>query len=77
MCDILYERALKITEATYGVDHPVAYYSRTFSKDEKNYSVTGQECLAVIKSVKHFPPYLYGTHFKVITGHSSLKWLII
>jgi hypothetical protein len=53
-------------------DHPIAYYSKTFSKAERNYSVSERECLAVIASIKHFRHYLYGTLFKVITDHSSL-----
>ena len=57
------------------LDHPIAYYSRTFSKAERNYSVSERECLSVIDSVKHFRHFLHGVHFKVITDHSSLRWL--
>jgi len=31
--------------------------------------------LAVIKSVKHFRPYLYGRPFRLKTDHASLIWL--
>jgi len=31
--------------------------------------------LAVIKSVKHFRPYLYGRKFRLRTDHASLIWL--
>ena len=58
-----------------GVDHPIAYASRVLNKHERNYSVTEKECLAVIFAVKQFRPYVYGTHFTVITDHSSLRWL--
>ncbi len=57
------------------VDHPIAYYSKTLSKAERNYSVTERECLAVLLAIKHFCPFLDGTHFTVVTNHSSLKWL--
>ena len=58
-----------------GVDHPVAYTSRILNKHEKNYSVTERECLAVLHAVKQFRHYIYGTHFTVVTDHSSLWWL--
>jgi len=38
----------------------VAYYSKSLSPTERNYCITRKELLAVIKSVKHFRPYLYG-----------------
>lgn len=57
------------------VDHPIAYYSITLSKAERNYSVTKLECLAVLLTIKQFRPFLYGTHFTVVANHSSLKWL--
>ncbi|CAB0027829.1 unnamed protein product [Trichogramma brassicae] len=42
---------------------------------ERNYSVTERECLAVLWAVQKFRPYVEGYHFKVISDHSSLKWL--
>lgn len=58
-----------------GKEHPVAYYSRTLSKNERNFSTTERELLAVVESVEHFKHYLEGSHFTVVTDHSSLKWL--
>lgn len=60
---------------TKGANHPIAYYSKLFNSAEQNYSVTERECLAVIWGVKHFRPFLYGTHFTIVTDHSSLRWL--
>lgn len=36
------------------VDRLISYYSKTLSKAERNYSVTEQEFLAVLLSIKHF-----------------------
>lgn len=57
-------------------EHPVAYYSRSLNKHEKNYGITEKELLAVLDSIYHFRGYIDGSKFTVVTDHSSLKWLI-
>ncbi|CAG7731162.1 unnamed protein product, partial [Allacma fusca] len=42
-----------------GEEHPIAYFSRSTSKSQKNYSPTDLEGLAIVEAVKHFRPYLY------------------
>ena len=58
-----------------GAEHPIAYYSRLFSKAERNYSTCERELLAVLESIKHFRGYLDGVKFTIITDHIALKWL--
>lgn len=53
----------------------VAYASRALSKQEKRYSTTKKELLAVVVFLKHFRHYLYGRKFLLRTDHSSLRWL--
>ena len=58
-----------------GVEHVVAYFSRTLSAPERNYCVTRRELLAVVDAVRHFHLYLYGSEFTIRSDHSALQWL--
>ncbi len=56
--------------------HPIAYASRALLPNEKNYSVTEQECLGVVWAVKQFWPYIYGHRCLVCMDHQALSWLM-
>ncbi|KAK9709956.1 RNase H-like domain found in reverse transcriptase [Popillia japonica] len=53
----------------------ICYLSRSLTKQERKFSTTERECLAVLWSIEKLRPYLEGTHFTVITDHWSLCWL--
>ena len=56
-----------------GKAHPVAYASRALSPQERNYSITELEMLAVVWAVSHFRAYLYGHDVVVFSDHSAVK----
>lgn len=58
-----------------GLDRPIAYFSRSFSKGELNKSTIEKELLAIYFAIKHFEPYLYGRKFCVKTDHRPLVHL--
>ena len=58
------------------IDHSVAFASRKLSTVEKNYNTTEREGLAMVYALQKFRHYLLGSHFKMFTDHSNLKYLV-
>jgi hypothetical protein len=46
------------------------------NKAQRNYGVTRQELLAIVRRLEHFQKYFYGQGFHLRTGHSTITWLI-
>ena len=59
-----------------GIDHPIAFASRKLSSIERNYTTTEREGLAMVYALQKFWHYLLGSHFKMFTDHSTLKYLV-
>lgn len=53
--------------------HPVAFYSRQTTPEEKHFHAYELETLAVICSLKKFRVYLFGQSFKIVTDCSALR----
>ncbi|GFO27412.1 Zinc finger protein [Plakobranchus ocellatus] len=58
-----------------GTLFPVAYASKKLTDRERKYSVTEREALAIVRGVKTFLLYLYGTVFILQTDHGALQFL--
>ena len=56
-------------------EHPVAFTSRKFLPQEKNYSVIAKECLAIVWALQVFHVYLFGQKFTIEIDHQPLSWL--
>lgn len=55
---------------------PIAFWSRSLNKHQRNYGVSESECLAVVEAIKVFRPYLYGNRFLLETDHKALTWIM-
>lgn len=53
----------------------LAYASRTLSEQERRYSATELECLAVVWGTKQFKSYLLGVPVVIESDHQALSWL--
>jgi len=53
----------------------ISYASRLMTAAEKNYCISAQECLAVVRAIDKFKHCLQGIRFTVITDHIALTWL--
>lgn len=61
---------LQKQQSTYWA--PIAYYSQSLNKAEKNYHSYELEMLAVVRTIERFHIYLYGLDFTVITDCNAL-----
>ena len=59
-----------------GSEHPVAFWSRTFTDTERRYSVSEREALSAVQSVERWKVYLWGRKFTLRTDHSALTTLL-
>ena len=61
---------------TYG-EHTIACYSRTLSKAERVYSLSGKEGLAVIFGLGKSHKFVYARHVKIVTENSALNKFLL
>lgn len=64
-----------LTQPSPEGDKVISYLSRSLTRQERNYTTTERECLAVLWAIEKLRPYLDGVQFTVVTDHYSLLWL--
>ena len=69
--------AVLLQEDKHGVDHPVCYFSKKFSKSQRNYSTIERECLALVLALQHFELYITSSSLliKIFSDHNPLVFL--
>ena len=69
--------AVLLQEDSSGIDHPVCYYSKKFTKSQRNYCTSEKELLALVLALQHFDIYVtIAEHPLVVyTDHNPLTFL--
>lgn len=67
--------AVLIQEDETGIDHPLSYFSRKFSRAQRNHITTEKEALALLLALQHFKVYVGGSSLPVVvyTDHNPLS----
>lgn len=70
--------AVLMQEDPEGIEHPVSFFSKKFSKSQQNYSTIEKEALALLLALQHFEVYLGGSNspITVYTDHNPLVFLM-
>lgn len=55
-----------------GIEHPIAYASRTLNQADTKYSQIEKEALVLVFGVKKFHQYLWWRSFNLLTDHKPL-----
>jgi hypothetical protein len=58
-----------------GAEKVIAYMSKALNKHEQSYCVTRKELLAVVLSLRHFHPYVYGQKLLLRTDNAAVSWM--
>jgi hypothetical protein len=58
------------------INHLISFTNRKLSSIEKNYTMIEREGLAMVYALHKFRHYLLGSHFKMYTDHSVLRYLV-
>jgi hypothetical protein len=53
-------------------NRPIAFFSQKLFDTQRKYSVTKNELLAIVKTLKEFKGMLWGQKIKVFTDHANL-----
>lgn len=69
--------AVLLQEDSCGIDHPICYFSKKFSKCQQRYSTIEKEALALLLALQHFEVYLGSSAMPidVYTDHNPLIFL--
>jgi len=68
--------AILLQKQSGGVWAPIAYFSQSTNRAERNYHSFELEMLAIVRAVERFRLYLYGLEFAIITDCNALVYAV-
>ena len=69
--------AVLLQDDDEGVEHPVCYFSKKFTKSQQNYSTVEKECLALVLALQYFEVYVSSSSSPIgfYSDHNFLVFL--
>ena len=64
-----------LQEDPSGKEHPVAYFSNTLKREQRDWSAHTKEAYAIVLATRHWRTYLVGAKFKTRSDHKPLTTL--
>jgi hypothetical protein len=61
-----------LSQVQDGQERLTAYYSTALNNAERNYCVSQQDLLVMVRTLEHFHKYLYSQEFHLCTDHYAL-----
>ena len=65
-----------LEQSEEGKPYVVYYANKTLNKEQRNYTTTEKELLAIVYTLDRFREYLVGSDIIIFTDHSALKYLL-
>ena len=59
-----------------GIFRPIAYFSQSLNKTERNYDIYDRELLGIMKALKEWWHYMIGRKFEIWTDHKNLEYFM-
>ena len=69
--------AVLLQNDSFGIEHPVAYFSKKLNDCQKKYSTVEKETLSLILAIQHFEVYVSSSKSSVVvfTDHNPLTFI--
>ena len=68
----LHAGGVLLQEADDGFEHPVAFFSNSLKREQRNWSAYTKEAYTIVLATRHWKTYLIGSKFMIRSDHNPL-----